>query len=81
MSVFDRLSDAYPGLRDLSAQTRTDPSLLGRSDPQGWRGMPEGQPRVCASCGERVTLGHEPVWFKTSEPVASWHFRCKWGNE
>jgi hypothetical protein len=39
----------------------------------GWQ---EGQPRVCAGCGERVTLNAEPLWFRRFPVPETWHFRC-----
>jgi hypothetical protein len=41
----------------------------------GWNSMP-GQPRVCAGCGQRVTLKAEAIWLDTFRRL-SWHFRCR----
>ena len=46
------------------------------SGGESWKSMP-GQPRVCAGCGKRIVLKREALWFKTMEPKATWHFRCR----
>jgi hypothetical protein len=41
----------------------------------GWSDMPE-QPRVCAGCGEKVTL-NDFLWFKRFPVMETWHWRCR----
>jgi hypothetical protein len=44
----------------------------------GWKHMPPDQPRTCAGCGRKIVLTRaEPLWFKTFEPLQSWHAACR----
>jgi hypothetical protein len=46
------------------------------TEGDGWKYMPEGQPRTCSGCGEKVTL-KQSLWFKTLPPLETWHTSCK----
>jgi hypothetical protein len=44
---------------------------------EGWKHMPPDQPRVCAVCGSKITLGDpEPVWFDTFNRQ-TYHVYCR----
>lgn len=46
-------------------------------EPTGWKSMAPDQPRVCASCGEKIVLsGKAPLWFSTMQKL-SWHAGCR----
>ena len=42
----------------------------------GWKHMPN-QPQFCSICNKRIILGRDSVWFKTSDPKASFHMKCR----
>jgi hypothetical protein len=51
----------------------------------GWFGMPK-EKRVCASCGEKLTLAHSgSLWFETNYETGGehlvYHFQCRLRDE
>lgn len=43
----------------------------------GWRWMPDDQPRFCGECGDKVTLKNSIVWFRTAPPVTTTCGNCQ----
>lgn len=43
----------------------------------GWYGTPKAE-RVCAGCGEKLTLAHSmPLWWEDYPKYLWWHHGCK----